>query len=180
MEGKQKTWKSLGGLVVMAALFLAGCTSPTTTVRADAPSSAPARMGSPSPSSSSAEQAGARFNTRWCVAVNLYLRGMKNGLAAQPARKLQDLARSADRFERLATDLEHAGFPTTSWAVLSLSKPIRSFVDAVTPPLAPIPPSQLWGRMRDNAEQMRHMTGTEGERGPSSVIGSIASSLGTC
>jgi hypothetical protein len=182
MEKKRRTWKALplGGLVVVVACFLAGCTSTTTTVTPDAPSSPHARTDSPGPQPLVAEQPGMRFNTRWCDAVSLYLRGMKNGPAAHGERKLQELLRSANRFEQLASALDQAGFRTTSWAVLSLSKPIRPFVDAVTPPLAAMPPIALWASMRDNAKHMRNWTETKHSRGPSSVVASIVSSLGGC
>jgi len=183
MDGNRRIRKvpALGGLVVMAALLLAACTSPTTAETTDPPSRTAAASEPSGPPPSLAEDASTRFNRRWCIDVNLYLHAMKVGLpVAQGSRSMQELVRSANQFKKLRAHLYFTGFPVTAQAVLSVYRPILHFIDAVTPPLAPVPPSGLWDEMRTNAEDMRLFAKAGDPAGDSGVVGRLVPELGTC
>jgi hypothetical protein len=124
------------------------------------------------------ENAGRPFDSRWCVAMNFYLHAMKVGLPVD-APKLQELGRSAVLFERLASDLDHAGSEGTSHAVSRVAAPIQSFVRALSHRVGK-PPTGLWSSMRADASKMRRGPTSDPTLDRSGVIRAIVSSLGTC
>lgn len=183
-EPKQKTWRTpaeRGLVIIMVAIVVAACTSTGPTVAgtatsndADALTPASRTTNPPSPTPSFAEDARARFHTRWCIDVSRYLQAMKSSPRKQATTHFDQLMGSANQFRKLHAHLYSKGFPLTAAAVSQVYRTISGFIDAVTPPRSPTPPTQGWDSMLEYVREMRDpaLAGN--------AVGRLVSSLGAC
>jgi hypothetical protein len=189
VDGKQKTRRrsrrSPAGrelVIIMVAIVLAGCTSTRTTAGAtfaatpgaDAPTTTSATTDHPTRTPSFAEDASKGFHARWCVDAHRFVQTMRISPREQASAHFEELAGSGKQFGELGSHLYARGFPLTAGAASRVSRTIRAFINAVTPPRPPMPPTQAWDSLLEYAREMREPALA------ANTVGRLVSSLGAC